>query len=42
LWRQKAPQLAHSFDFANLVGDALFELLIELLDLFGPLPKLSK
>jgi hypothetical protein len=29
LRRQKAPQSAHAFDFAYLVGDALFELLVE-------------
>jgi hypothetical protein len=28
LRRQEAPQPAHAFDFANLVGDARFELLI--------------
>ena len=28
LWRQKAPQPAHALDFAYLVGDALFELLV--------------
>ena len=30
LRRQEAPQPAHALDFAHLVGDALFELLIEL------------
>ncbi len=30
LRRQKPPQPAHAFDLADLVGDALFELLIEL------------
>ena len=29
LRRQEAPQPAHAFDFAYLVGDALFELLVE-------------
>ena len=28
LWREKTPQPAHAFDFAHLVGDALFELLV--------------
>jgi hypothetical protein len=28
LRRQEAPQPAHAFDFANLAGDALFELLV--------------
>jgi hypothetical protein len=28
LWRQEAPQSAHALDFAYLVGDAVFELLI--------------
>ena len=35
LRRQEPPQPAHAFDFAYLVGDALFELLVEFLDLFG-------
>ena len=30
LRRQEAPQPAHALDFAHLVGDALFELLVEL------------
>jgi hypothetical protein len=30
LRRQEAPQPAHAFDFAHLVSDALFELLVEL------------
>ena len=30
LRRQEAPQPAHAFDFAHLVGDALFELMVEL------------
>ena len=34
LRRQEAPQPAHALDFAYLVGDALFELLVELLNLF--------
>ena len=29
LRRQEAPQSAHSLDFAYLVGDAVFELLVE-------------
>ena len=29
LRRQEAPQPAHALDFAYLVGDALFELLVE-------------
>ena len=33
LRRQETPQPAHALDFAYLVGDALFELLVELLDL---------
>ena len=33
LRRQEAPQPAHALDFVYLVGDALFELLVELLDL---------
>ena len=28
LRREKAPQPAHAFDFAHLVGDAMFELLV--------------
>ena len=28
LRRQEAPQPAHAFDFAYLVGDAMFELLV--------------
>jgi len=32
LWGQEAPQPAHALDFAHLVGDALFELLVELED----------
>src|SRR6516164_2875895 len=39
LWRQEAPQTAHAFDFAYLVGNALFELLVQLLYVFGPLPQ---
>ena len=35
LRRQEAPQPAHAFDFAYLVGDALFELLVQLGKLFG-------
>ena len=30
LWRQETSQPAHALDFAYLVGDALFELLVEL------------
>jgi hypothetical protein len=30
LQRQEPSQPAHAFDFAYLVGDALFELLVEL------------
>ena len=37
LRRQEAPQPAHALDFAYLVGDALFELLVELLDLLRSL-----
>ena len=33
LRRQKAPQPAHALDFVYLVGDALFELLVEFLHL---------
>ena len=29
LRRQEAPQPTHTFDFAHLVGDALFELLVQ-------------
>ena len=29
LRRQEAPQPAHAFDFANLISDALFELLVQ-------------
>ena len=32
LRRQEAPQPAHAFDFAHLIGDALFELLVQLND----------
>jgi hypothetical protein len=35
LWRQKSPQPAQPLDFAYLVGDALFELLVELGELLG-------
>ena len=35
LRRQEAPQPAHAFDFADLVGDALFELLVQIGKLFG-------
>ena len=35
LRRQETPQPAHAFDFAYLVGDALFELLVELDDLLS-------
>ena len=34
LRRQEAPQPAHALYFAYLVGDALFELLVELLYLY--------
>jgi hypothetical protein len=37
LRRQEAPQPAHALNFAHLVGDASFELLVELLDLFSSL-----
>jgi hypothetical protein len=33
LRRQEAPQTAHALDFAHLVGDAVFELLVEFFDL---------
>ena len=32
LRRQEAPQPAHAFYFAHLVGDGLFELLVQLFD----------
>ena len=35
LWRQETPQPAHALDFAYLVGDALFELLVVLGKLLG-------
>jgi hypothetical protein len=35
LRRQEAPQLAHALDFAYLVGDALFEMSVELYQLLG-------
>jgi hypothetical protein len=35
LRRQKAPQPAHAFDFAHLVGDALFELLVQFGEFLG-------
>src|SRR5262249_6524308 len=35
LWRQKTPQPAHALDFVHLVGDALFELLVEFHQLLG-------
>ena len=35
LRRQETSQPAHALDFANLVGDALLKMLIELFDLFG-------
>jgi hypothetical protein len=37
LRRQETPQPAHALDFANLVGDALFELLVQFYYLFGSL-----
>jgi hypothetical protein len=40
LRRQKAPQPAHALDLADLVGDAGFELLIQLDDFFRPLAQL--
>jgi hypothetical protein len=39
LRRQEAPQPAHALDFAYLVGDALFELLVEFLHILCPLPQ---
>ena len=33
LRRRKAPQPAHPLDFADLVGDAVFELLVQLFNL---------
>jgi hypothetical protein len=30
LWRQETPQPAHALDFAHLIGDALFQMLIKL------------
>jgi hypothetical protein len=41
LWRQEAPQPAHAFDFAYLVDDALFELLVESGKLLGLRPQLA-
>ena len=35
LGRQKPPEPAHAFDFAYLVGDAPFELLVEFHQLLG-------
>ena len=40
LRRQKTPQPAHALDLADLVGDARFELRIELDNLFSALPQL--
>jgi hypothetical protein len=40
LRRQKAPQPAHAFDFAYLVSDALFKVLVQLLYLVRSLPQL--
>ena len=37
LWRQEASQPAHAFDFAYLVGDALFKMLVKLFDLLSPI-----
>jgi hypothetical protein len=34
LWGREVPQPAHAFDFTHLVGDALFELLVQFLYLF--------
>jgi hypothetical protein len=34
LWGQEVPQPAYTFDFTHLVGDALFELLVQFLYLF--------
>jgi hypothetical protein len=39
--RQEAAQPAHAFDFAYLVGDALFELLIEFDDLLSSFAELT-
>ena len=35
LWRQEAPPTAHALDFVYLVGDALFEFLVEVGKLLG-------
>src|ERR1700722_4612129 len=32
LWRQEPSQPSHAFDFGNLIGDPLFELLVEIED----------
>ena len=42
LRRQEAAQPAHALDFADLIGNALFELLIELDDLFRPLAQFAQ
>ena len=34
LRRQETPQPAHALDFAHLVGDALFQVPVELLNIF--------
>src|SRR5262249_35932949 len=40
--RQEAAQSAHALDLANLIGDALFKMLIELADLFRALAQLAQ
>jgi hypothetical protein len=35
LRRKEAPQPAHALDFAHLVGDALFEVLVEFNNVLG-------
>ena len=42
LRRKEPPQPAHALDFAYLVGDALFELLVEFLHLFCSLAEVAE
>ena len=42
LRRQEAPQPAHALDFTDLVGDALFELLVEFDDFLSSFAQLAK
>ena len=34
LRRKEAPQPAHAFDFANLIGNTLLQMLVQLLNFF--------